>query len=416
MRVRVRSFDRRRAPFVGTLGVLTLAGGAAAVGLGVAVSVQPLPHAALGQVTWALGRLGLAGGHLVLAGLATGLVGTVLLSMRSFVGLLGVDRETAEALDDLTRASEGQADAIALVEGLVAALRQETAEAGVVLRDQAALFRAREENDPLFRLAASLDQLGARTERIVLDARDALLDEVREGHALQQTGPSADAETAAALHQVELTLDALTERVMTFQRALADALRPFGEGPDSDEPNRPASDTGGEVDGEHDADEHERASAHVAWSDLAPLAQHEAFREDAREFDAEEHPPVDLDDAADEPSAFTWPGDQDDDPAEHGGREDERTPPMTLPLSLRLTPLPAPPAPPDTTLADDEPAELSIEVELDRAFVDTSETEVPAPLPAKRPEGLDLLARLDSAHPLELPQRESAPPLFPDLE
>ena len=63
----------------------------------------------------------------------------------------------------------------------------------------------------------------------------------------------------------------------------------------------------------------------------------------------------------------------------------------------------------------EEPAELSIEVELDKAFDDLSEDEVPAPLPASRPEGLDLLDRLDSSRPLEIPCGDDTPPLFPDL-
>lgn len=387
VRARAKSFDRKRGPMVGLPGFGFLAGGTALALVGVATSLQPSLHPTLAEVAWGLGRLGLGGEHLLLVGVALASAGVVLLALRSFTRLLGVDRETAEAIEDLARATTNQADCIEALESLVAALRQETAEVHVVLRDQAALLKRREENDPAFRIAASLDQVGARLDRGIIDARDVLLDEL---HQVTHRGQGADdGPLLDGLDRVEGTLRELATLTLSFQRALDAAVQPM----EPEAPNATAE------------------PAHVApsWSDLEPRVSLERYTH------SDEADPAHRDAprwGAIEPEPWADEGDPLDREAEvvPGLATAERAASLELP-ALRFAP---PPHFSDGPAG--APAELSIEVELDRAFLDASDDAVPAPLPAARPEGLDLLTRLDSAHPLELQVRSEPPPLFPDLE
>lgn len=414
-RVKVKSFDRRSGPAVGLTGTAFVLGGLAAAGLGVAVTAVPGAHPLLSQASWILGRLGLAGVHLLVPGAALVAGGAVLFALRSFSKLIGVDRETAEAVDDLTRATTGQADAIEKLESLVAVLRQEIAEAGVVLRDQAAILKQKEENDPLFRLAASLDQLGQRIDRNIQSARDFVAAEVHSLHDFVEQAPSFDATPLVdSAVRVERGLIEFGERVDALERALSEALRPLTDMPNLaplteavDEPREAyvggvAGDLRDDAYGRYDGD---------GGHDERDLVESEAQAFAEEPTSGPEHDePLRL-----VPLAEAW------EPAWAPGSPRAAEAPRSAALAREPfsgeveppAPLPSPRVPVDL----DEPAtELSIEVELDRAFVDASEDEVPAPLPAERPQGLDLLARLDSAHPLQVSARHEAPPLFPDLD
>jgi hypothetical protein len=384
VRARAKSFDRERGPMVGLASFLMFFGGAALAGLGVATNLQPSLHPYLSQVAWLLPRIGLGGEDLLLVGVALASAGVVLSALRSFTRLLGTDRETGEAIEDLTRATTSQADCIEALESLIAVLRQETAEVHVVLREQAALLKRREENDPAFHIAASLDQVGARLERGIIDARDLLVDELHQIGSRSQgadDGPMLD-----GLDRVEGTLRELATLTMRFQQALDAAVQPM----------EPAASLA------------TAEPAHVtpSWSDLEPRVSLERYshpeevertHRDAPRWDTVEHTD---DSAARQREAEVATSAAAADPG----------------ASLELPPLFFAAPPRFDRGVEGVPAELSIEVELDRAFVDASDEVVPAPLPTARPEGLDLLARLDSAHPLEMEDRLDTPPLFPDLE
>jgi hypothetical protein len=434
-RARARTYERHRSPLVGTFGGLCLAAGGALAGLAVATRMQPLPHGALAKVDWVLRRLTLDTGDLLLTATAFALGGVVLLSLRSFVHLLGADRETAAALDELTRATTNQARAIEVLEELTAALRQETAEAHVVLRDQAAVIKHREENDPLFRMAASLDQLGARVDRGILDSRDVLLDELHEAVGKVQGfdgGPLAD---GVAL--VEVGLASVGDRLTLLERALREALEPLA----------PVSEVG------HSGTASPHAGDEEGWNEpeTAPVRRGWHPRDGETGFDisldtdrAEATSSMDPeDDAVDGARAALVMRESDDfvaatslawtppgletleDPQAGSLQTDDRSAVIAEPSpsvppvapqrepSVRIDPRSSSVL--DVDLDGDGLPELRIEVELDRAFLDASEDLVPAPLPARRPEGLDLLTRLDSTRPIEYSHKDEAPPLFPDL-
>jgi hypothetical protein len=389
--VRAKSFDRKRGPMVGLAGFVFFVGGAALAAVGIATRLQPRLHPDLEQVDWVLGQLGLGTEHLMLVGVALSSAGIVLHALRSFSRLLGVDRETAEAIEDLARATTNQAECIEGLESLIAALRQESAEVQVALGDQAALLKRREENDPAFRIALSLDQVGARLDRAIIDARDSVLDELHripEGGKGSEDGPLLD-----GFDRVEGTLRELATLTVHFQQALEAAVQPM----------EPAA----------REEAHEPAQVAASWSDLEPRAsierythaqEDEASHRDAPRWGAIEPERWEEERAAERREAELAPS------TAAAASAVEPSPSVELP-TLRFA------DPPRFAPDDDGPQqELSIEVEIDRAFVDASEDSVPAPLPAARPQGLDLLARLDSAHPLEMSTRLDTPPLFPDLE
>ena len=407
-RARAKSFDRNRGPMVGFASFGFFFGGVALAAVGVAVNLRPSLHPRLGQVEWVLGRLGLGAEHLLLVGVSLAAAGVVLSALRSFARLLGVDRETAESIDDLARATTNQADCIEALEAHITVLRQETAEVHAVLREQAALLKRREENDPAFRIAASLDQVGARLDRGIIDARDMLLDELHQSASRGQT--SDDGPMIDGLDRVEGTLRELATLTLHFQRALEAAVQPM----------EPAA----------RVEPDESAPVTPSWSDLEPRVSIERYthpqdaersHRDTLSWGAVE--PANDDDGRDEDDGRVERDERDeryqrDEPAHHDAREvaaaSAQQPDEAPELpTLRFA---APPQFVADEVDDSAPTELSIEVELDRAFVDASEDEVPPPLPAPRPEGLDLLARLDSAHPLEMTSRSDSPPLFPDLD
>jgi len=391
VRARAKSFDRKRGPMVGLAGFGFFVGGAALAAVGVATRLQPSLHPRLVQVEWVLGQLGLGAEHLLLVGVALSSAGIVLLALRSFSRLLGVDRETAEAIEDLARATTNQAECIEGLESLIATLRQESAEVQVALGEQAELLKRREENDPAFRIALSLDQVGARLDRGIIDARDLVLDEL---HRIADRGQGPDSDTGPLLDgfdRVEGTLRELATLTIQFQQALEAAVQPM-------EPATPAEAL-------------ESAQVTSSWSDLEPRASIERYthspeaagtHRDAPSWGAIEPESWNDDSAAQQRAAEVAPS--------TAAAAAIQCPSLELPV-LRF-------ADPPSFGQDDDGAspELTIEVELDRAFVDASEDAVPAPLPAARPEGLDLLARLDSAYPLELSARMDTPPLFPDLD
>jgi hypothetical protein len=280
-RVRAKSFDRRRSPMVGLAGFVFVVGGLALAGLGVATMYQPSLHPYVVEAAWILERLRRGGEQVMLVGVALAVTGVVLFSMRSFSRLLGADRESAEAIEDLARATTNQAECIEGLQSLVAVLRQESAEVMVVLRDQAAQMKRREENDPAFRIAASLDQVGARLDRAILDTRHQLLDE------LQQSGSRGQAQDDGALldglDRVEGSLRELATLTIGFQQALDSALQPMGS-------DAPADDA-----------EPEPAPVSASWSDLQPRASLERYGHsddgeptdrDAQEWDAHASAPV----------------------------------------------------------------------------------------------------------------------------
>lgn len=402
-RVRVKSFDRRSGPPVGLLGAAFVVGGVATAGLGIAVTALPHAHPLLSEASWVLGRLGLSGPALLAPGAALVAGGALVLALRGISRLIGVDRETAEAIDDLTRASTNQASAISVLESLVAALRQETAEAAVLLRDQVARHAQRDENDPLFRLAASLDQLGARMERTVQSARDGVLDAVHALHDHVEGTPTFDSTPLVdSAVRVERCMDDLVGRLGALERELADALRPVASEP------RASLHDGGFAERAAEAAYPDDAGEPAAWrgAPQAYAAPYAGAFGQAADSGALEH-----DRYADAPDA-----------AAESGPDAEHDEPLVwttdghTPLRLRLEP-PAPlPSPRFVGLEDEDAPALGIEDELDRAIVDASDDDVPPPLPSKRPEGLDLLTRLDSARPLDVVAHEAAPPLFPDLD
>jgi len=436
-KARVRTYGVERGPRVGLVGFLFLAGGVALAALGLVSNLRPLPRPELSRVTWVLERVGLEGGHLLLAGLLFAVVGVVLFALRSFHLLLGVDRQTAEALGDLIAANEAQTRSIDGIESLVAVLRQEVAEAHVVLRDQASVFAKREAENPLFRLAASLDQLGARIDRGILAARDTVLDELH--HAAGGPGGHDMGPLFESAERVEFGLNNTAQRLEELERALYEALRPVDEvapvahaddetrsgvvhstadsrcleGPAHFGATKEEEQTWAERDSQPESFESQplelEASA-FEYVDDEELTEDEATAHETSSEDPS------LDEAAPEHAEAAEPS-----PA--GGplfrpHYREWTPEVPLesalaslrgkdggPLQLRF----------DRPMRDDE-GELEITVDLDLDFVDASDDQVPAPLPAQRPEGLDLLDRLDSSRPLEMDARQDTPPLFPDLE
>ena len=209
-------------------------GGAATCALAVATRLVPDAHPVLERGAYLLGRAGLETSVLVLAGVGSGIAGLVLRAVSRFGRLLDGDREAANAIDELSRTASGHARAVDSVRDEIGALCGELARTQHVVDEHVQWSHTQAQENPVFRLAASLDQLWARVDQSVMAARDELIHEVRNATvALRKVDDDALQQTAERVERglvcVTQSIDALSNGVQGALVAAERAAEAAGE-------------------------------------------------------------------------------------------------------------------------------------------------------------------------------------------
>ncbi|MEL6714356.1 MAG: hypothetical protein AAFP86_11320, partial [Planctomycetota bacterium] len=168
----IQSFQPTESPLTGVLptGLTALGGGLSA--LAVALATVP-PNAALGSVVQTMERIGLDKGPLFLFGVGIAGVGLALRGQRRARTSGGVGLSLDAVADHVTSEVESVTAILGGIQVEVNAVRADVHETRRELAESASSNApgAGEASDPMFRLAASLDQLGARVDKRMDAAR-----------------------------------------------------------------------------------------------------------------------------------------------------------------------------------------------------------------------------------------------------
>jgi len=206
--------------------VLTAAG-ALTCAVAVVTALPTAPHPMVETLAEALGRAGLDKGPIFLSGLFLAAIGVLAGQVQRAARGAGQGDETSEAVDALAGDVEAVSAILAAVQGELSAIRADSSE----LRRRAdAEERAKagngEGSDPMFRLAASLDQLGATIGKRVEAVRGEMLqavEAVRERVSATQDHEEAmraEREQAKEFEALRLDLADIAGRFKTIESEL----------------------------------------------------------------------------------------------------------------------------------------------------------------------------------------------------
>ncbi|MEO1699254.1 MAG: hypothetical protein AAFU73_18330 [Planctomycetota bacterium] len=176
----IQSFQPTESPLTGVLptGLTALGGGLSA--LAVALATVP-PNAALGSVVQTMERIGLDKGPLFLFGAGIAGVGLALRGQRRARASGGAGPSLDAVADHVTSEIESLTAILGGIQVEVNAVRADVHETRREMAESRSNSApgAGEASDPMFRLAASLDQLGARVDKRMDAARKEMLGAVQ---------------------------------------------------------------------------------------------------------------------------------------------------------------------------------------------------------------------------------------------
>ena len=226
----VKAFQKpaktREGGSLASLGLV--AAGALTSAVAVVTALPTAPHPMVGTLAEALGRAGLDKGPTFLAGLFLVALGALAGQVRRAARGASEGEETAEAMDALAGDVEAVSAILTAVQGELSAIRGDSAE----LRRRAEIEdRAKagngEGSDPMFRLAASLDQLGATIGKRVEAVRGEMLEAVeavRERVSTTQDHEEAmraEREQAKEFEALRLDIADIAGRFQTIETELS---------------------------------------------------------------------------------------------------------------------------------------------------------------------------------------------------
>lgn len=143
--------------------IALMVSGVGLTGVALLTAAMPVQTEAIGKVVDILNRVGLDKGPLFLFGATIGALGFTLARFERAARAASANKDQAGLGEQIVDDLEGHSAIMAALQGEVGAARAELAE---LHRETKGLAQSQKDNtatDPMFRLAASLDQLGAQT-------------------------------------------------------------------------------------------------------------------------------------------------------------------------------------------------------------------------------------------------------------
>lgn len=162
----IQAFDKKAEGGIsGVAPWALMVSGAGLAGIAILTAAMPVQGGAIGSVVNILNRVGLDKGPLFLFGATIGALGFALARFEKAARAASANQDELGFGEQIADDLEGQAAIMAALQGEVGAARAELAELHRETHSMAESQKNNTASDPMFRLAASLDQLGAQIGR-----------------------------------------------------------------------------------------------------------------------------------------------------------------------------------------------------------------------------------------------------------
>lgn len=257
-----------------------IAAGAILCAVGVLTALPTAPHPIVETLAEALGRAGLDKGPLLMSGLFMAALGIIAGQVQRAGGGAGQDDGTAEAMDALASDVEAVSAILASVQGELSSIRSDAQELRRRSDDEKQSKEANGEgSDPMFRLAASLDQLGATIGKRVEAVRGEMLEAVeavRERVADTQDHDEAmraEREQAKEFEALRLDIADIAGRFKTIETELSRLSGTSTDETMTAEVDAPAHEAEAEVDPPLPRELNEASAATAPTFSPAPMAE-----------------------------------------------------------------------------------------------------------------------------------------------